>query len=129
MTTTEPTLYDRIGGAAAVDAAVERFYELVWGDPALAPYFEGIDREGLKRHQRQFLTVTLRGGGSEYVGRAMDRAHAGLGITDDAFDRVVGHLVATLQELGVDPDDIAAIGGALAPLRTAIVDPAAPSAV
>ncbi|MEV4418584.1 group 1 truncated hemoglobin [Patulibacter sp. NPDC049589] len=118
----ESTLYDRIGGAPAVDAAVERFYELVWADPTLAPYFENIDRQQLKRHQRQFLTVTLRGSGSEYVGRAMDRAHAGLGITDAAFDAVVGHLVTTLQELGVDGDSITAIGSALAPLRSAIVE-------
>lgn len=124
---TETTLYDHIGGAAAVDAAVERFYELVWEDPSLAPYFERIDGEQLKRHQRQFLTVTLRGGGNEYVGRAMDRAHAGLGITDAAFDSVVGHLVSTLQELGVDEGSITTIGGALAPLRASIVQaPQAP---
>lgn len=118
---TETTLYDHIGGAPAVAAAVERFYELVWSDESLAPYFEHIDRERLKRHQRQFLTVTLRGGGNEYVGRAMDRAHADLGITDAAFDTVVAHLIQALQELDVDAESIATIGGALAPLRAAIV--------
>ncbi|MDX8151865.1 group 1 truncated hemoglobin [Patulibacter brassicae] len=115
------TLLDEIGGPPAVAAAVDRFYERVWEDPALAPYFEGTDRDALKRHQRQFLTVALRGRGDEYLGRAMDRAHAGLGITNAAFDRVVGHLVATLGELGVGAPQIEAIGAALAPLRSAIV--------
>jgi len=119
----ESTIYDRIGGAPAVTAAVDRFYELVWDDPLLAPYFAATDRERLARHQRQFLTVVLRGAADdEHVERAMERAHAGLGVTDEAFDRVVGHLVATLGELGVTDELIAAIGGALAPLRGAIVE-------
>ena len=52
----------------------------------------------------------------------MGAAHAGLGITHEAFDRVVDHLVATLTQLGVAPATIAAIGEALAPLRAQVVE-------
>ncbi|EHN08930.1 Cyanoglobin Hemoglobin-like protein HbN [Patulibacter medicamentivorans] len=117
-----PTLFEQIGGAPAVAAAVDRFYELVWADELLAPYFTEVDGDQLKRHQRAFLSVALGGNVNAYVGRAMDRAHAGLGITDEAFDRVVGHLVATLQELRVGAEQVAQIGAALAPLRDAIVE-------
>jgi truncated hemoglobin YjbI len=34
----------------------------------------------------------------------MDLSHRGLDITDEAFDKVVGHLGATLDALGVAPD-------------------------
>ena len=51
----------------------------------------------------------------------MAAAHATLGIADQDFDAVVGHLVATLTELGVPDETIADIGGALAPIRSDIV--------
>jgi hemoglobin len=117
------TIYERIGGAPSVETAVDLFYRKVWADPMLAGYFDGIDRARLKAHQRAFITAAL-GGVNRYEGRAMDKAHAGLGITDDAFDRVVTHLAATLTELGVDEVTIGEIAGALAPLRTQIVEAA-----
>ena len=33
-----------------------------------------------------------------------DLSHRRLGVTDEAFDKVVGHLSATLDALGVEPD-------------------------
>ena len=51
----------------------------------------------------------------------MPCAHAGLEITDEAFDQVVAHLVATLQELGVTSPLNVAIGAQLAPLRAQVV--------
>ena len=41
--TGETTDYERIGGAPAVSAVVNRFYEAVLADPALAPYFTGVE--------------------------------------------------------------------------------------
>jgi hemoglobin len=89
------TLYERIGGAPAVDSAVDGFYARVLADDELAPYFAGIDLAQLKAHQRVFLTMAL-GGPARYGGRAMDKAHEGLDITSEAFGRVVGHLADTL---------------------------------
>ena len=42
----------------------------------------------------------------------MELSHRRLGITEDAFDTVVGHLGATLDDLGVEPqvrDQVAAV--------------------
>jgi hemoglobin len=115
------TIYDEIGGAPAVNAAVEAFYSRVLADPSLAPYFEGISVPRLKGHQRAFIAAAL-GGPEPYDGRDMTAAHAGLGVTDAAFDSVVAHLVATLTDLGVPAPTIEAIGGTLAPLRGQIVE-------
>ena len=43
------------------------------------------------------------------------------GVTHEAFDRVVEHLVATLAGLGVPSHLIEAIGAKIAPLRAVIV--------
>jgi hemoglobin len=115
-------IYDDIGGAAAIEAAVGDFYPRVVADPLLAPYFDGIDMFSLKLHQRAFLAAAL--GGSEiYVGRSMRGAHLGLAVTPQAFDRFVEHLVATLSALEVPSEAIETIGAKLLPLREDIVAP------
>jgi len=114
------TIFDTIGGAPAVQAAVDDFYVRVLADTALAPVFAGTDMNRLKAHQRAFIAAAI-GGPQPYAGRDMATAHAGLGITDAEFDTVVGHLVDTLTGLGVSGDAIAQIGATLAPLRTDIV--------
>ncbi len=114
------SIYDSIGGAPAVHAAVDDFYARVLADPRLAPFFAGTDLFRLKTHQRSFIAAAI--GGSEiYAGRDMAAAHAGLDITNPDFDAVVGHLVDTLTGLGVPAETIGQIGAALAPLRGDIV--------
>src|SRR3954471_16983643 len=115
------SIYEQIGGREAVSAAVDIFYARVVGDPVLAPYFTRTDMRRQKAHMRAFLAVAL-GGPEVYRGRDMGAAHAGLGVTDEAFDRVVTHLVATLTELAVPAPLIEAIGAKLAPLRAVVVE-------
>src|SRR3954464_1888226 len=118
------SIYEQIGGREAVSAAVDIFYARVVGDPVLAPYFTRTDIRRQKAHMRAFLAVAL-GGPEIYRGRDMTAAHAGLGITHEAFDRVIGHLVATLVELEVPDELIAAIGARVEPLRPMVVARAA----
>jgi hemoglobin len=113
------SIYDEIGGSAAVSAAVDQFYERVIADPALTPYFVDTDMMRLKKHQRAFIAAAI-GGSEPYLGRNMVEAHARLAITAADFDRVVGHLVDTLAALGVPTPTIAAIGATLAPLKDQI---------
>jgi hemoglobin len=51
----------------------------------------------------------------------MRSAHAHLGVTAADWDATVGHLVATLQSLGVPDDLIGEIGQRILPLRDQIV--------
>ncbi len=112
------SIYEQIGGTAVVEAAVDGFYERVWSDPDLIPYFAGIDRERLKSHQCAFIAAAL-GGPDAHPGRSMAEARAGRGITDRAFDRVVEHLADALAELGVDDATITTIATVLAPASSA----------
>lgn len=115
------SIFDQIGGASAVSAVVDEFYERVVADPRLGGHFTGTDMGKLKAHQRSFVAAAL-GGPQEYRGKTMDEAHAGLGITGEDFDAVVGHLAGALTHCGVPQDTIATIAGALAPLRDQVVD-------
>jgi hemoglobin len=119
-----PSIFTSIGGAPAVALAVDDFYARALGDPVLAPYFDGVDLQRQKRHMRAFLAGAI-GGPDVYRGRDMTAAHAHLRVTDQAFDHVVEHLVATLTALEVPAEHIAAIGAKLAPLRAQIVAVAA----
>lgn len=114
------SIYDSIGGAPAVYAAVDDFYARLLADPSLAPFFTGVDLGKLRAHQRSFIAAAI-GGPEVFSGRDMGTAHAGLGISHADFDTVVGHLVATLTSLSVPDEIIGQIGAVLSPLRADIV--------
>ncbi len=115
------SVYDRIGGEAAVRATVEQFYERVVADPGLSHFFKGVDLERLKKQQRDFFTQAL-GGPGEYRGPSMKRAHQDLKIEQRHFDRVATHLVGTLKALGVDQETVDQIVATVAPLAGEIVN-------
>jgi hemoglobin len=114
------SLYERLGQEVGIRTAVDDFYARLVADPQVAHFFEGIDLPRLRRHQTALLSQ-VTGGPVEYTGRDLAAGHAGLGITPEDFDRVVGHLVATLTALGVSAEDIGAVGEALTAHRDDIV--------
>jgi hemoglobin len=113
--------YQAVGGAPAITAVVNRFYELVVGDEQLAGYFEGIEMVRLKRHQVALVSQVM-GGPVEYEGRELRAAHEGMGISTDDFAVVVGHLVTALTEAGVPSEIIGRVGVALGGTEADIVE-------
>lgn len=124
----EVSLYERIGGESAVNAAVNRFYERVIADPELKDFFKGVSMSRLKAHQFAFLSQAL-GGPKQYTGASMRDAHSRLPIEQRHFDGVAMHLVETLRDLGVSEEIIGAIAAALTPLSEQIVNTPARTAV
>ncbi|MFF5181558.1 group 1 truncated hemoglobin [Micromonospora sp. NPDC000316] len=112
--------YDRIGGANAVKAAVELFYDKVLADPDLADYFATVDMVGQRRHLALMLAVVL-GGPNEFDGRGLAEAHQPLGITVEQYALVGGHLSAALTELGVPADILADVQAVLAQVQDQVV--------
>lgn len=117
--------YDRLGGAATITEAVDRFYARVLDDAELAPYFAETDLAAVRRHQVLLLSQVL-GGPAAYDGRQLGDAHRGLAITDAHYDKVVGHLVNVLVELGADDEAIAAAGAVVTEVKGDIVGSDAP---
>jgi len=114
------TIYDTLGAHKGIRRAVDQFYERVVADRTLARYFVDVDVEALRRHQVELLAAAV-GGPGRYSGRAMAKAHEGLKITDAAFDRVLGHLNATLVDVGADDGTIRTVITVLSGMRTEIV--------
>jgi truncated hemoglobin YjbI len=117
------SLYDQLGQEPAVTEAVKRFYVRVLDDPALTRFFEGVDVDKLQEHQVALFTKIL-GGPDNYSGRALDAAHRGLGITDEQYALVGGHLIAVLDELGAGEVAIDAVKATLADVKPNIVEAA-----
>jgi hemoglobin len=100
------SLYDRIGGEAAVNAAVELFYRKVLTDHRINRFFDKTNMEEQIVKQKAFFTMAF-GGPNTYTGEDMRKGHAHLvkmGLDDSHFDAVMEHLGATLTELNVPAD-------------------------
>jgi hemoglobin len=100
----ETTLYERIGGKPVIEDAVGRFYDRVFADPHLAPYFRGVTLSKLRAMQVELFTAALDGPAT-YSEQALHDAHAGHGIGDRQVSQFLEHLLATLLEIGLEPDD------------------------
>lgn len=100
---TEKSLFERLGGKEAVNAAVDIFYDKVFADPELIPFFDNTDQDAQRRKQKAFMTYAF-GGMTTYSGRNMADAHAearAKGLNESHFNLVSGHLVSTLKDLQV----------------------------
>lgn len=111
----EKSLFDRIGGDAAVNAAVDIFYRKVLADDRISSFFEGVDMDKQAAKQKAFLTMAF-GGPHNYTGEDMRKGHAHLvakGLNDSHFDAVMENIGATLTELNV-PGELIAEAAAIA---------------
>lgn len=100
------SLYEQLGGDAAVNAAVDIFYRKVLSDPHISGFFDTTDMDAQRSKQKAFLTMAF-GGPNKYTGRDLRTAHEPLvkrGLSDSHFDAVAKHLQATLDELKVPAD-------------------------
>lgn len=109
------TLYEQLGGEAAVNAAVDIFYRKVLSDHRINRFFDDVDMAKQAAKQKTFLTMAF-GGPHNYTGEDMRKGHAHLvklGLDDSHFDAVIENLGATLVELNVPQEliaQVAAIG-------------------
>ncbi len=113
------TIYEQLGGMATFEKVSEYFYSLVLNDASLQHYFAGKDTKGLQKHQAEFLAAVA--GGPSFTGRTMEKAHAGLNITDEDFGKVASHLVATLEHFKVPEEIKTTMLNAAASLKPQIV--------
>jgi hemoglobin len=117
------TIYEQLGGAPAIQAAVEDFYRRVLSDSELAPFFEDVDMDKQMAKQGAFLTM-VTGGPNNYTGRDMRAAHAHLvarGIGDRHVDLVIKHLGDTLASLGVASELIQQVAAVAESVRNEVL--------
>src|SRR5947209_4096480 len=108
----EASLYEQLGGEAAVNAAVDIFYRKVLSDDRVSSFFEDVDMDRQIGKQKAFLTMVF-GGPNNYSGADLRRGHERLvarGLNDTHFDVIVELLGASLTDLNVPPALIAQVG-------------------
>lgn len=117
------SLFERLGGASAVNAAVDIFYRKVLSDPRIAHFFDGVDMDRQIAKQKAFLTMAF-GGPNNYTGLDMRKGHAHLvarGLNDSHVDAVIENLGNTLKELGVADADIKAVAAIAESVRNDVL--------
>lgn len=117
------SLYQQLGGEAALDAAVDRFYDKVLADARISHFFADTDMTRQRAHQKAFLSLAF-GGPDHYAGRDLRSGHARLlaaGLNDVHFSAVVELLAATLHELGVGEAEIAQVAAVAESVRSEVL--------
>jgi hemoglobin len=113
--TASPSLYEQLGGEAAVSAAVDLFYRKVLSDDRVSRFFDDVDMDRQIGKQKAFLTMVF-GGPVAYSGKDMRAGHSHLiarGLNDSHVDVVIELLGSTLRDLSV-PEPLIAQVAALA---------------
>ena len=102
-TSSETSLYERMGGYDAIAAATDELLRRVTSDPDIGVYWRGHSTDSMKRDRQlivDFLCEAI-GGPIIYRGRDMKTSHEGLRISEREWDIFVVHVVATLDHFSV----------------------------
>jgi len=120
----EKSLYQRLGGYDAINAVVNEFANRLFTDKKLAPFFGALSTDSQIKF-KQFNTTLVcaaTGGPCTYLGRSMDTAHQGMGVTKNDFNLVAGHLAATLDDFKVPAAEKEELLGIIGSLQGQVIE-------
>ena len=115
------SLFERLGGKDAITVVVDDFVARCAGDDRINGKFARTDIARLKANLVDQV-CQASGGPCTYTGRDMRTTHDGMAVTGGEFEALVADLVATLDKFGVGEAEKAELLGALAPMRSDIVE-------
>lgn len=117
----EKSLYERLGGQAAISAVVDEFAGIVLKDDRINKKFGKSDANRLVTNLKAFVCKAT-GGPCSYGGRDMKTSHKGMGVTEGEFNALVEDLVKALDKFKVPDREKNELLGALGPLKGDIVE-------
>ena len=115
------SLYERLGGKDAITAVIDDFVARCAADARINGKFARTDVPRLKASLVDQVCEAT-GGPCTYRGRDMRTTHDGMQVTAGEFEALVGDLVATLDQFHVPEAEKNELVGALAPMRSDIVE-------
>ena len=115
------SLYERLGGKSAITAVIDDFVARCAADSRINGKFARTDIARLKASLVDQVCEAT-GGPCTYSGRDMHTTHDGMSVTGGEFDALVADLVATLDRFSVPEAEKNELLGALAPMRSDIVE-------
>jgi hemoglobin len=117
------SLYERLGGKAAIAAVTDEFIDRVAADARIKHRFFNTDIPKLKTLLVEFVCMAT-GGPCKYTGLDMETSHAGMELVDEEFTALVEDLAGALDKFKVPAREKGELLGALGPLQPQIVTPA-----
>ncbi len=96
----DASLYQKLGGKAAIDAAVELFYVKMLADDRVKHIFADVNMTRQRKKQKEFLSAAF-GGPNPWTGVDMRTAHKELKLNETHFQAVAENLQKSLDELKV----------------------------
>ena len=120
-TTANKSLYDRLGGKAAITAVVDTFVARVAADARINKKFA---KTNIPRFKTELVdqVCAATGGPCPYTGHSMKEAHRNMKVTDGEFDALVGDLTTALNDYKVPDREKNELLGKLATMKADIVE-------
>ena len=121
----EASLYDRLGGQAAIQAVANGLVDRILADSRVNKWFTHAaasteNTNSYKAKLAVFLCAGV-GGPCKYTGPDMVAAHKGRAVTSEAFDAVAQDLVAQLDQLKVPEKEKGEVMAIVGSLKSSIV--------
>ena len=122
----QPTLYERLGGVYRIAAVVDDLIDRVMNNPRLNANprvdeaHHRVSAAGFKYLVTE-LVCWASGGPQQYSGRSMQESHQDLRITATEWDAFLDDLQHTLETFGVPPAEQAELKAIVASTRADIV--------
>ena len=114
------TLYEELGGSAAITKVVDVFFARLNGDARINTLFANVDHNDLRRLVIEQLCEAT-GGPCKYTGRSMEEAHSGLHLSDADYSAFMGDLVAAMDDVKVPLAQQNKLIALLAPMKPQVV--------
>src|SRR5262245_42495801 len=121
----QKSLFERLGGHAALSAVVDDFAGNVLADPRINKKFAKSDPARLLANLKDFVCFAT-GGPCRYTGLSMKESHKNMGTTAGEFTALVEDLVKTLNKFNVGATEQKELLTALGGLRSDIVESESP---
>jgi hemoglobin len=118
---TGKSLYDRLGGKAALSVVVDQFVANVAADTRINGRFATTDIPKLKGHLVDQVCMAT-GGPCSYTGRDMKTTHAGMKISNADFRALVEDLAKALDTFKVPAAEKGELLGLLGSMKKDIVE-------
>jgi hemoglobin len=118
---TDDSLYQQLGGQAALVTLMDDFMTRLLADKRMGPYFKDVDHKHVKAQLvAQFCEVS--GGPCKLKGPDMKKAHAGFDVTKGDFNALVEVLQQSMDAQGIGFGTQNKLLARLAPMHREIIN-------
>lgn len=101
----DPELWTELQNGQTVRRVLEDFYDRVYADPLLSPFFERVTKDRVTDKQYSFMKQCVTGE-KVYFGQRPRNAHHWMIISEAVFDHRQSLMLQALQASGLTPDQV-----------------------